>query len=317
MSKWKKYYHIYRMGGPRLTVSRLRDRFLHTNRFDSYTYEICKKADPSEYPRLLEDLFYLWTETELHLMDPQTFNEKIQWMKLYDSTPLKTRLADKYLAREWIADQIGSEYLVPLLGVWDSFDQINFDLLPEQFVLKCNHGSGWNLVVTDKSKLDRHSAKQKFDQWMSLNFAYVGLELQYRDIPPKIIAEQYIGSESGIRDYRFYCFHGVPEQIWVDLYSGTPNHLRSIYDTSWNPVPMRCTWPDGGELLKSKPPHLQQMLEFSSKMSEDFPFVRVDFFDVDGKLYMGEMTFTPQNGRAEFEPPEWDRILGSKIKLPI
>ena len=268
------------------------------------------------YPEELCKWYYQKTGEILNLTNPRTFNEKIQWMKLYDSTELKTRLADKYLVRDWVKEKIGEEYLVPLLGVWDRFDDINFDEFPDRFALKANHGSGWNIIVKDKSQFDREDARKKFNLWLHTNFAFYGLELHYMNIPPKIIAEQYIENVEGLKDYRFYCFNGKPTQVWVDIFSGTPNHLRSVYDMEWNQLPLKCTWPDGGELLREKPKTFEKMKEFAELLSQDFAFVRVDFFDVDGKLYMGEMTFTPMDGTGKFEPAQWNVEMGDALILP-
>ena len=269
------------------------------------------------YPCALKRWYKKATGNDLDLRNPKSFNEKIQWLKLYDSTPLKTRLADKYLVRGWIKEKIGEEYLVPLLGVWDSFDDIDFDKLPTKFVLKANHGSSWNIVVDDKAAFNQVEAKKKFDTWMKLNFAFqVGFELHYMNIPRKIIAEKYLENTEGLKDYRFYCFNGKPYQVWVDIYSGTPNHLRSIFDMDWNKIPMKCTWPDGGTLLCKKPQTFEKMKEFATLLSRGFSFVRVDFFEVNGKLYMGEMTFTPMSGAGKFDPLKWDKKFGELLMLP-
>ena len=248
--------------------------------------------------------------------NPRTFNEKIQWIKLYDASPLKTLLADKYLARKWISERIGEEYLVPLIGVWDNFDDIDFDKLPNRFALKCNHGSGWNVIVSNKNELNHSETKKKFDRWMNKNYAYFGYEMHYKNIPPKIIAEEYLETKEGLKDFRFFCFNGEPKQIWVDLYSGTPRHIRSVFDLQWNKIPLVCTWPDGGELLVTPPKSLSCMIEMAKTLSKDFCFVRVDFFEVNGKIYMGEMTFTPMNGVCKFNPVEWDYKLGEWLTLP-
>ena len=282
---------------------------------ENYVY--LSSIPPERYPEELCKWYYQRTGDILNLINPRTFNEKIQWMKLYDATELKTRLADKYLVRDWIREKIGDEYLIPLLGVWDSFDEINFDQLPDRFVLKANHGSGWNIIVKDKATFDREDAKSKFDRWMNLNYSFcVGYELQYINIPPKIIAEEYIENVEGLKEYSFYCFNGKPRQVWADLVSGTPNHLRSIYDMEWNLLPLRCNWPEGGELLRERPKAFEKMKEFATLLCQDFAFVRVDFYDVDGKLYMGEMTFTPMSGLGKFEPVQWNRILGDALSLP-
>jgi len=266
---------------------------------------------------MLKAQYYLTTGKDLNLDNPESFNEKIQWLKLHDSTPLKTKLADKYLARDWIKEKIGEIYLVPLLGVWDDFDQIDFSLLPDKFVLKCNHGSGWNLIVKDKSKVDLNKARSDFKYWMKLNFAFIhGCELHYKDIQPKIIAEKFLESDHGMIDYRFYCFSGNPTQVWVDIHSGTPYHLRSIYDMNWNRIPMKCTWPNGGSLLDKQPSTFEEMKKLAAVLSSEFAFVRVDFFEVNKQIFMGEMTFTPMSGMGSFDPPEWDKKLGDLLTLP-
>ena len=280
-------------------------------------YRINSKMKASQYPSALEKWYKWATGKTLDLDNPVTFNQKLQWMKLYDATPLETLLADKYLARTWIAEKIGEEYLVPLLGVWDDADQIDFDALPEKFVLKCNHGSGWNIVVEDKSKLDIQETRRQLNEWLHTNFAFVGgFTLHYMNIPPKIIAEKFLESENGLVDYRFYCFNGEPKQVWVDIFSGTPNHLRCIYDVNWNKLDMQCGWPDGSAYLSEKPKNFDKMLSFSKILSRGFSFVRVDFFESEGKLYMGEMTFIPMNGTGNFEPSSWDYELGKMLKLP-
>ena len=254
---------------------------------------------------------------KLNLDNPQTFNEKMQWLKLYDSTPEKTLLADKYLVRDWVAKTIGEEYLIPLLGAYDSFDEIDFDKLPNQFVMKCNHGSGWNIVVKDKRKLDMTDTKSKLDRWMSDNYAFkCGLELHYRDIPPKIVIEKFM-SEIGnaLYDYRFFCFDGRVEQIWLDIGSGTPEHKRKIYDRNWNEQNIIVKWPRL-ETDVPKPKNLKKMISLAEKMSKGFAMVRVDFYDVNDKIYFGEMTFTSMSGTGVFEPASADLELGKLIKLP-
>lgn len=280
-------------------------------------YRINSKMKASQYPSALEKWYKWATGKTLDLDNPVTFNQKLQWMKLYDATPLKTLLADKYLARDWIAEKIGEEYLVPLLGVWDNADEIDFDVLPEKFALKCNHGSGWNVIVSDKHDLDFENTRKVLNEWVRTNFAfYSGFEMQYMNIPPKIIAEKYLESKTGLIDYRFYCFNGEPKQVWVDIFSGTPNHLRCIYDIDWNKLDIKCGWPDGSKYLSEKPINFEKMIEFSKVLSRDFAFVRVDFFENDGKLYMGEMTFTPMSGTGNFDPSSWDYELGKMLKLP-
>ncbi len=278
-----------------------------------------EKFNPNynEYKTQLEHWWYQLKKTHLNLDNPKTFNEKIQWLKLYDSTPIKTRLADKYLVRDWVKEKIGEEYLIPLLGVYDKFDDIDFAKLPKQFVIKCNHGSGYNIIVKDKSKLDLPDAKAKIDKWMNENFAFrVGFELHYRDIEPKIIIEKYIDEiGTALYDYRFFCCNGKVRQIWLDIYSGTPNHKRKIYDKNWNELSITVKWPRL-ETEVEKPCNLNKMIELAEKMSTDFAFVRVDFYDIKNKIYFGEMTFTSMSGTGDFEPAIEGLKLGKLIKLP-
>jgi len=270
----------------------------------------------NKYEKELKIWYKAKTGEDLNLQNPKTFNEKIQWLKLYDSTPLKTRLADKYLVREWVAEKIGAEYLIPLLGVWDSFDEIDFDKLPERFVLKANHGFNWNYIVKDKSIFDKKVAKAKFDEWLNTNFAFKGLELHYMNIPPKIIAEKYIADLDGdIFDYRFFCFDGTPKYLWLDIGSGTSHHKRNIYDLDWNLQNYKVSYPNMEE-NPEKPETFEEMLRLVNVLCQSFALVRVDLYSVSGKVYFGEMTFTPQNGFGKFDDIKQNRIYGDLIKLP-
>ena len=281
-------------------------------------YEYYSSLSPSRYPRELKRWYKRVTGKKLNLRAPKTFNEKIQWMKLYDATPLKTRLADKYLVREWVKEKIGEEYLVPLLGVWDSFDEIDFDALPDRFVLKANHGSAWNIIVKDKSTFDREAAKAKFDVWMKTNFAFkVGFEMHYLNIPPKIIAEQYMENLDQLYDYKVWCSDGKPNFIWVDTDRFT-GHKRTVFSLDWERLPFRMK-----DVLPMdtrdipKPVNLSKMIEFSRIMCQDFAQVRIDFYEVEGKLYFGEMTFTSGSGTEHADPREYELELGRWITLPL
>lgn len=282
-------------------------------------YNYYKNLEPEKYPQELSHWYQHATGKSLDLENPKTFNEKIQWIKLYDSSPLKTQLADKYLVREYISEKIGDEYLIPLLGVWDSFDEIDFDILPNQFVLKANHGSGWNIIVRDKSKFDRRDAKKKIDKWMKTNFAYnAGLEMHYKDIPPKVIAEEYLENSNGeLADYKFHCYSGNPE--YIQCMTGRANHdtLREkIYDFDWNPLPFVQNYERYEGEIK-KPCDIPKMVSLARKLSEDFIYVRVDFYVLDnGSVKFGEMTFTPGSGMGSWNLPEYDLKYGDMIKLP-
>lgn len=294
---------------------RVNSRVDLANKESFYLY--CKGLHPDSYSIALKDWYYQKTFQRLNLDAPRTFNEKIQWLKLYDSTQIKTRLADKYLVRKWVQEKIGDEYLIPLLGVWDCFDEIEFDELPSQFVLKTNHGSAWNLIVRDKTKLDLKSAKNKFDQWMQKNFAFTaGLELHYMNIPRKIIAEQYIADLDGeIYDYRVFCFGGKPEYIWLDSGSGTTNHKRNIYDMSWELQDYLVNYPP---IIPEpeRPKCLGELAKLAKILSEGFSFVRVDFYVIDNRIFFGEMTFTPQSGIGKWSDENKNLQYGKLINLP-
>ncbi|MDR1649555.1 MAG: hypothetical protein LBR71_04775 [Synergistaceae bacterium] len=293
------------------TISKVRRRM----RLPSYEYY--RNLAPEKYESALKHWYFLHTDETLNLDSPRTFNEKIQWLKLHDSTPLKTRLADKYLARDWIKTKIGEEYLIPLLGVWDKFDDINFNTLPDRFVLKANHGSGWNVVVRDKSKMNIPEARAKFEQWLKINFAFMaGLELHYKDIEPKIIAEKYIENLDvhGLYDYRFYCFNEEPKFIRLNV--GSVFDRRSdVYDLEWNLQPFNLGLPHIDK-KPGKPEKLAEMIGLAKKLCADFLFVRLDFYYADSKIYMGELTFTPSSGLEHWNPDSYNLVYGEMLHLP-
>ena len=262
----------------------------------------------------LKHWYKLKTGKILNLQNPQTFNEKTQWLKLNDLSKEKTILADKFLVREFIKEKIGEEYLIPLLGVWNNFDEIDFNNLPNQFVLKCNHGSGYNLIVKDKKKFNKHKAKLQINKWLKEDFGYRnGYELHYSNIERKIIAEEYLSEvENNLIDYRFFCINGKVEQIWLDVLSGTENHKRKIYNKDWEELNIVVKWPRLEDNI-NKPTNLKEMIELSETLSKDFKFVRVDFYNINNKIYFGEMTFTSMSGVGKFEPEIEDYNLGKNI----
>lgn len=274
-----------------------------------------QKLDPSQYEKALKLWYKSATGEVLDLENPKTFNEKIQWMKLYDSTPLKTRLADKYLVREWVAEQIGEEHLIPLLGVWDTFDEIDFAKLPQQFVLKANHGCGWNIIVKDKDTFDPKEAKEKMDQWMKEDYGLRSdLELHYMNMPPKIIAEEFIQNMDDLYDYKIFCYHGKVEFICVttDRNTGLKN---TFYSINWEALPMSMIG-RGSRCDLEKPKNLEKMIFIAEQLSHKFSFVRVDLYEVNDFILFGEMTFTPTSGNMKWEPQEMNLQYGNLINLP-
>ena len=286
----------------------------------NYAYWACLKE--KDYPEALKKWFLEtnYTHTPLDLDHPKTFSEKTQWLKLHDHLEDKYMLVDKYLVRDWVKEKIGEEYLIPLLGVWDHFDDIDFDALPDKFALKTNHGSSWNYIVPDKSKMDRQDAKKKFDTWMQLNYAYMmgGLELQYRDIVPKILAEKYLENDGGeLYDYKFFCFDGKVHYIKYvcGRYSDQPEQMV-FYDRDWNRQKFNYIVPYTEPEIP-RPKKLEKMIELSEILSAGFPCVRVDLYELaDGTIKFGEMTFTTYGGIPEWHPAEANLMMGSLIHLP-
>lgn len=265
----------------------------------------------------LKDWFFECTGETLNLENPQTFNEKIQWLKLYDSTPLKNRLVDKYAVRGWIKEKIGEQYLVPLLGVWDRFEDIDFDTLPEKFVLKCNHGSGYNIIVTDKSKLDWGGVERRIKSWMDEEFAFRnGFELQYSSISRKIIAEKYIENcDRDLYDYKFWCFDGKVRYIQFISERFTNGAVMAFYDRNWKKQDFVYNHPLDQKTI-DKPDNLELMIKLAEKLAQGFCYVRVDFYDVNNRIYFGEMTFTSDSGTGRWIPEEMNLVFGKMIKLP-
>lgn len=265
---------------------------------------------------MLNNLYAMYRDrmgVDLCLDPPKGYTEKIQWRKLHNLQPIYSMLSDKYEVRKWVAEKIGEEYLIPLLGVWSSFDDINFDMLPEKFVLKTNNASGTNLIVKNKKKLDPKLAKRKFDYWMKLEYwlAY-GYEMQYASIEPKIIAEEFIVENSGaedLRDYKFLCFDGKVRFVWVDT-DRYHDHKRYTFYPDWTPAPFNQLYPLSSEVRIEKPENLDKMIELVEKLADGFDHVRVDLYDNNGRIYFGEMTFTNGSGFEPIVPAEWNEKLG-------
>ena len=260
---------------------------------------------------------------EINLENPKSFNEKLQWLKLYYHNPLMTKCADKYLAREYIKEKIGEEYLIPLIGVWDKVEDIDFNSLPKQFVLKVNWGSGQNIIVKDKSKLNIEETKNKLNGWLKpfSNHYYYSYEWQYKDIEPKIICEKYIEQMDGsLYDYRVFCFNGKPNFILVDMDASTFNedgkYLRSIYTTEWEKLKNVTIYHKYYNGNIDKPIFLEEVLKISNKLSSNFIHLRVDFYIINNKPFVGELTFTHQNGIGKFMPQEYDYKFGELLELP-
>lgn len=251
------------------------------------------------------------------LKKPSTYNEKLNWLKLHDHNPLYPTLVDKYEAKEYVARIIGNEYIILTLGVWDTFDDIDFEKLPNQFVLKCTHDSEGLVIVKDKKKMDKNAAKEKIEAALKQNFYYIGREWPYKDVRPRIIAEQYMEDhvDGELRDYKFFCFDGEPKAMFIASDRASDHVKFDYYDLKFNHLDIKQKYPHAQEALR-KPATFKKMIDFSKLLSKGFPHVRVDFYEVDGHLYFGELTFYHFSGFMPFEPDRWDKVFGDWLKLP-
>ncbi len=256
-----------------------------------------------------------------NLDNPVTMNEYLTWRKLFDRDPLLPRCSDKYRVREYVAEKIGDQYLVPLLAATDSVDKIDFDKLPDRFVIKVNHGSGQNIIVKDKQHEDLEAIKVRLHYWMKRSHYYNNREWQYKEIEPMIVVEELLLDENGNvpKDYKFHVFAGKVEMIQVDT-NRFETHKRIFYSPNWEELPFNWVPVDEHDRPKypkadpqPKPDVLETMIQLAEKLAEDFPYVRVDFYYTGGKIYFGELTFTHENGLAKFFPDHYDIFYGQKI----
>lgn len=254
---------------------------------------------------------------KLNLGNPETFNEKLQWLKLNDRKPEYTMYVDKYAVREHIKNSIGEEYLIPLIGVYNSVEEIDWDELPDKFVLKCTHGSQCNIICSDKSRLNIEESKAKLKKWMNRNWFWYGREWPYKNVKPRIICEKYMVDESGteLKDYKVFCFNGTPRLIQVDFNRFT-EHRRNLYDTNWNQIDGFFNFSSDRSVEIAKPKQLNTMLKFAENLAVQTVFSRIDFYLVYEKIYFGEITLYPESGFGKFSPSELDSRLGSWITLP-
>ena len=254
----------------------------------------------------------------LNLAEPKTFNEKLQWLKLYNRKPEYTIMVDKYKVREYIAQMLGEEYLIPLLGVWDNPEDIDFDALPNRFVLKCNHNSGLGMCICkEKSKLDISKVKEGLRKGLHQNYYLSGREWPYKDVQRRIIAEKYMEDASGdLKDYKFYCFNGVMKFVMINSDRNTSKPTRADYfdrDFNW----LDFTWGySHAEVHPQKPNQFEKMVAIAEKLAKGLPHIRVDLYDCNGKIYFGELTFFDGSGFDKIEPEKWDYKIGDMLELP-
>lgn len=254
----------------------------------------------------------------LNLDCPTTYSEKLQWLKLYDRNSLYTKMVDKYEAKKYVADLIGDEYIIPTIGVWDRFDDIDFDKLPNQFVLKCTHDSGGLVICKDKNRLDITKAKIQINKCLKHNFFYAQREWPYKNVTPRIIAETYMEDDETheLRDYKFFAFNGVVKALFIATDRGSAVETKfDFFDDDFNHLPFTNGHPNAATLPK-KPKQFELMKELASKLSKGIPQIRVDFYEVNGRVYFGELTFFHWSGMMSFDPEDWDKTFGEWIELP-
>ncbi len=264
--------------------------------------------------------YYFKFHKPLNLDNPQTFNEKLQWLKLHDKKPEYTKMVDKYEAKKYVANIIGEEYIIPTIGVWDNVDDINFDSLPNQFVLKCTHDSGGIVICKDKSKLDIAEAKNKLEKNLHRNYFTQNREWPYKNVKPRIIAEKYMEDESGyeLKDYKVWNFNGKTKFIQVDYDRFSQRERkRNLYTPQWEYIKARINRSTDPEHQTSKPEKLEEMIALAEKLSAGHPYLRTDFYSIKDKIYFGELTFFPTSGFIRFYPEEFGIKLGEFIELPI
>lgn len=280
------------------------------------------RSSPAIYMHVSDKVFLDWLYRavfgkRIDWENPQTFNEKLQWLKLNDRNPLYTLLVDKCEVKHYVADKIGAQYVIRTLGVWEHFDNIDFSALPNQFVLKCTHDSGGLVICQDKSKLDVIAAKEKLEKSLKTNFYWSSREWPYKNVKPRIIAEQYMVDESGyeLKDYKFFVFNGRVELVFVATGRTTRKEpFFDFYNREFKYLKIKNEHPNAGPVVE-KPENFEEMIALAEKLSEGIPHCRVDFYSICGKPYFGEMTFYHWSGFSHFEPEEWNLKLGSYIDL--
>ena len=263
--------------------------------------------------------FRLMMGEKLDLNNPKTFNQKLQWLKLYNRKPEYTTMVDKYAVKEYVANIIGEEHIIPTLGVWNSTDEIDWDALPNQFVLKTTHGGGGCdvIICKDKATFDKDAAKEKLNKSLKSDIYYNFREWPYKNVPKRIIAEKFMTNNGKeLEDYKIHCFKGEPKFILVcsNRYGGGAM-IDDFYTPEWELMDVRRPGHPKSEKASKAPEHLKQMLELSRILSKEIPFLRTDFYIIDNKIYFGELTFFPASGMSKYQPEEWDLHFGEMLKL--
>lgn len=280
------------------------------NQYRVFLSNYHKRKNYDQIERIIDKKYYKKMGRKIDWADPKSYTEKMNVSKVYGANAIKTELTDKVAVRVWVERKIGKQYLIPIIGVYDSLKNVSFEELPEQFVIKCNHDSSSVTIVDSKKKLSKKDISRlinKYDNYLlKRNFAFYGFEMHYAKISPKIIIEKNMGKN--INDYKFLCFGGIPYYCWVDVDRFT-NHKRNFYDMDWKLQPIKMGY-ENYEGTIEKPKCFSEMVEIVQKLCSDFDGVRVDLYEVDQQVYFGEMTFTTENGLKRIDPVEWDYKFG-------
>ena len=269
----------------------------------------------------LQIVYRLRTGKKLNLKNPRSFNEKLQWLKLYDRKPEYAKMVDKYEAKKYVADIIGEEYIIPTLGIWDKFEDIDFSQLPDKFVLKCTHDSGGLVICTDKSKLDLKAARKKLKKCLRTNYYRMTKEWPYKDVKPRIIAEQYMtdeGSDDALDDYKVHNFNGTPRFVLLCRERFKVSGLSEDFFTgTWDHIDVKRPHHGNAATERTRPKELDEMLRISEMLSKDIPFLRTDFYTINKKVFFGEFSFFPSNDFEIFEPDKYDEIFRDWLHCPL
>lgn len=264
-------------------------------------------------------LFYSRVGYWPNFKTPRSYNEKLQWLKLHYKKDEYTNIVEKVSAKEYVANIIGDKYIIPTLGVWNNIDEIDWNSLPNQFVIKCTGDSGGVVVCKDKNTLDIESAKRKLSQGINVNYYNRNKEYPYKNLKARIIAEQYMEDESGyeLKDYKFFCFDGKPQFLFVatDRQKKGEETKFDFFDLEWNHLPVVNGHPNNPNKIPC-PQNFEEMVDVAKKLSVGMPHVRVDLYNINGKIYFGELTFFHWSGLTPFEPVEWDYKFGSYLNIP-
>lgn len=279
--------------------------------------EVFKKLIPDKI--YLKRLYKKFFKQNLNLKNPATFNEKLQWLKLYDRKDIYTTMVDKYEVKEYVKNIIGEKYIIPTIGVYDNFEEIEFDKLPNQFVIKCTHDSGSTIVCRNKEIFDTNKARIKINKALKQNYFHQLREWPYKDVKPKIIIEKYMELKENTKmiDYKFFCFNGEPKFIYVS--QGLEEHQTahiSFFDMDFNREKFRRKDYKEFDEIPQKPVNFEKMKELAKILAKETNFVRVDFYEIAEEIYFSELTFFPCGGFLPFEPEKYDEILGKLLKLP-